>query len=396
MKVLILHQHFKTPQPGGAIRSYYLARALVDSGADVEVITAHENAYEKKVVEGIAVHYLKVPYRNDYGFIRRAWAFFQFLRKSVSKAASINNVDLCYAISVPLTVGLAAIRIRKRYGIPYFFEVGDLWPDAPIQMGFLRNPILKKYLLKLERRIYGQSEGIVALSPSIKRTIEEKSPVAKVALIPNMADTDFFQKVSKSHELEAKYNLHGKFVVSYIGAIGFANGLDYMVKCAEAARMAAAQAHFFICGEGADFARLKTRAKRLTLSNVTFLEFRDREGVRELLSVTDAVFVCYKPFKILETGSPNKFFDGLAAGKLIIVNFEGWIKKEIEDHQCGINVDPHDAGDFVRKIRPFMNDKMLLENYQFNARTLAEKKYSRKELSLAFCKFIKARHLPVE
>ncbi|MEQ9592318.1 MAG: glycosyltransferase family 4 protein [Cyclobacteriaceae bacterium] len=394
MKVLILHQHFKTPQPGGAIRSYYLARALVESGADVEVITAHDKAYEKKVVEGIAVHYLRVPYRNSYGFIRRAWAFLQFLRKSVSKAGSIKNVDLCYAISVPLTVGLAAIRIKKRYGIPYYFEVGDLWPDAPIQMGFLRNPVLKTYLLKLERGIYGQSEGIVALSPSIKRTIEEKSPDARVALIPNMADTEFFQKVSKSQALETKYELNGKFVVSYIGAIGFANGLDYMLKCAEAARMAAAPVHFFICGEGADFARLKVRTNRLALGNLTFLEFRDREGVRELLSVADAVFVCYKPFKILETGSPNKFFDGLAAGKLIVVNFGGWIKKEIEDHRCGINVDPHDAGDFVRKIRPFITDKMLLQNYQFNARTLAENKYSRNELSHAFCKFITERHLP--
>ena len=77
------------------------------------------------------------------------------------------------------------------------------------------------------------------------------------------------------------------------------------------------------------------------------------------MNVTDASFVCYKPFNILETGSPNKFFDGLAAGKLILLNFQGWLKNEIEEHQCGINVDPADPGDFVKKIRPFIERQAI-------------------------------------
>ena len=104
------------------------------------------------------------------------------------------------------------------------------------------------------------------------------------------------------------------------------------------------------------------------------------------MNVTDASFTCYKPVPILETGSPNKFFDGLAGGKLIVVNFEGWIKEEIEHHRCGIFVDSRHPTDFVKKIAPFVSDTKLLNEYKAASRRLAEEKYSRKILSDAFSK----------
>ena len=102
------------------------------------------------------------------------------------------------------------------------------------------------------------------------------------------------------------------------------------------------------------------------------------------MNVTDAVFVCYKNVPILETGSPNKYFDGLAAGKLIIINFGGWIKKEIEEARCGIYVDPLQPTDFVKKIRPFVSDSKLLTSFKESAFLLAEANYTRKTLSHSF------------
>jgi glycosyltransferase involved in cell wall biosynthesis len=87
---------------------------------------------------------------------------------------------------------------------------------------------------------------------------------------------------------------------------------------------------------------------------------------------------------VLETGSPNKFFDGLAAGKLIIINFGGWIKNEIENHLCGVYVNPNQPADFTKKVIPFLSDKKLLENYQQASRKLAEKHYSRNLLSIRY------------
>ena len=385
MRILILHQHFCTPQEGGAIRSYYLAKALVDAGKDVAVITgANVAQYQVKNVDGIEVHYLPIAYENRFGFAARSWSFIRYIFSSVRLVRQLPKSDFCYAISVPLTIGLAALWIKKRYRIPFYFEVGDLWPDAPIQMGFVNNYFFAQTLYALEKKIYREALAVVALSPAIRAAIEKKVPATKVHLIPNMADTDYYKPTPKDPALERKLNTSGKMVIAYVGAVGVANGLDYFLECANAARKASLPIQFFICGEGALKARLASDADRLSLTNLTFLDFRNREGVHELLRVTDASFVCYKAVPILETGSPNKFFDGLAAGKLIIINFGGWIRKEIEEHRCGIFVDPHQPTGFIRKIQPFLTDSRKLESYQQASRQLAEQRYSRKLLSEKF------------
>jgi glycosyltransferase involved in cell wall biosynthesis len=141
---------------------------------------------------------------------------------------------------------------------------------------------------------------------------------------------------------------------------------------------------FLLCGDGAMHDHLKTLAEELKLTNFLILGFKNREGVREIMNVTDACFISYQHFPILETGSPNKYFDGLAAGKLIVVNFGGWIRKEIEANGCGIYVNPENPNDFCEKIRPFLEGKLKLEGFSKASRTLAEQKYSRTELSKKF------------
>jgi glycosyltransferase involved in cell wall biosynthesis len=385
VKILILHQHFNTPQKGGAIRSYYLAKALVDRGLEVIVITAHNQAtYKREDVEGIEVHYLPVAYDNRFGFAARSWSFIKYVNGVLDLAKQFQDVDYCYAISVPLTVGLAAMRIKGRYKIPYIFEVGDLWPEAPIQMGFVKNYFFQQALYALEKRIYKSADSIVALSSSIQSAIEQKVPGKKIHLIPNMADCDFYHPESKQLALEEKYNVQEKFVVSYIGAIGVANGLDYFLACARASRKANLPIHFLLCGDGAELDRLKKSADQHELHNLTFLPFTNREGVREVMNVTDASFICYKPVSVLETGSPNKYFDGLAAGKMIIINFGGWIREEIEENNCGVYINPLEPADFVRKISPILEDKENQRKLSSKARALAERNYSREKLGSKF------------
>ena len=331
MKVLILHQHFNTPEEGGALRSYYLAKALVDQGLQPIVITGRGQPPAKTVtLEGIEIHYLPVAYDNKFGFWKRAISFLQYVWQSTRLAGTFKDVKICYAISVPLTVGLAASSIKFFDRIPFIFEVGDLWPDAPIQMGFVRSYVLKWLLYGMERFIYSDAQSIVALSDKIKSEIEKKAKSKIVHVIPNMADTEFYHPESKDPVLEKKFNTEGKFVVSYIGAIGLANGLDYFMECARASQRASQPVHFILCGEGAMVESLKRIAQQYQLQNFSMIPFQNRDGVKEVMNVTDAAFICYKPLPILETGSPNKYFDALASGKLILVNFGGWIREEIE------------------------------------------------------------------
>ena len=386
---MILHQHFKTPETGGAIRSYYLAKALVDRGIETIVITgSNARKYRNEFLEGIEVHHLPIAYENAFGFAKRSLSFLIYVWKSTRLARKIPGINLCYAISTPLTVGLAAMTLKKNTRLPYIFEVGDLWPDAPVQMGFVKNYFFVSMLYRLEKVIYKNAESVVALSQPIKEAIEKKILGKKIHIIPNFADCDFYQPEIKSSILLEKYSVKEKMVVSYIGAVGVANGLDYFIECANASRKAELPIHFILCGEGAMLDHLKASAKKLNLKNISFTGFVNRSTVKEIMNITDAVLICYKNVPILETGSPNKYFDALASGKLIITNFGGWIKEEIEREQCGVSVDPKHPTDFVKKIESFLGNGKNIAAYQQASRKLAEEKYHRKKLSSQFAEYL--------
>lgn len=387
MKVLILHQFFNTPQTGGALRSYYLAKALVERGITPIVLTTHNQSVIKIASEdGIEAHYLPVTYNNRFGFFKRIYSFLQFVLHTVNYAGRFKDAQVCYAISTPLTTGIAALWIKFRYNIPFHFEVGDLWPEAPIQLGIIKNPLLKFILYALEKMIYRHATSVVALSPSIKDVIAKKLTAKTIHVIPNMADTEFYKPEAKDVSLEKKYDQENKFVVAYIGTLGIANGLDALIDYARVSQKSDLPIQFILCGEGAERERLQKLVLQLKLSNLTILPFQNRDGVREVMNVTDAMLVCFKNLPVLETGSPNKFFDGLAAGKLMILNFKGWLKDEVEKNSCGVFVDSHDPETFITKLKPFITNRDLLSAYQGNARKLAEEKYSRKLLGDKFQK----------
>jgi glycosyltransferase involved in cell wall biosynthesis len=385
VKVLLLHQHYKSPEKGGAIRSYYLASALAKYGIELVVITTHnEKHYLKTKKNGVEIHFLPIAYDNKFTFASRIRSFIKFTWGAARLSNKVGSFDYCYAISVPLTVGIAAMWIKRIYKIPYIFEVGDLWPEAPIQMGVIQNKLLQKTLFALEKRIYKSAHSVVALSPAIKADIERKVPNKKVHLIPNMSDCDFFspqEKPATASELSIDPEL---FTIAYIGAMGIANGLDYFLECANTSRKANLPIQFILMGEGAELERLKKAAEQLDLKNLLFIEFGNRDKVKHVLSYTDACFVCYKNIQVLQTGSPNKYFDALAAGKLVLINFGGWIKSEIETEKCGLALNAQHPTDLLKKITPFLTDARLLKNYQQNALALAGKKYARATLSKQF------------
>lgn len=378
MKVLYLHQYFRTPEEGGAIRSYYLAKGLVDHGIEVELITSHnKKESETKDIDGITVHYLPVKYDNSDGFLKRILAFFKFMRLARRKAAKIKEVDLCYATSTPLTIGISAMKIRKDKKIPYYFEVRDLWPEAPFQMGVIKNRILQKYLRKLEDEVYRNADKIIALSPGIRDEIIKTRPEKSIELIPNMSDVDFFVPEEKYPDLEDLFNTKGKFVVSYFGAVGRANHLEYLLAVANVALKSNIPVKFLVIGEGSELSRLKYIAKHFELTNLAFLPFQNKYNLRRVLNVTDAAYVSFVNKPIMETNSPNKFFDALAAGKLIITNTKGWVREIIEEEGCGFYYDPNRPSSFLDSLKPYLESRELLAEEQNNSRAVAENKFAR-------------------
>lgn len=378
MKILYIHQYFRTPEEGGAIRSYYLARGLVENGIDVELITAHNEPVEvTKNIEGITVHYLPVYYANEQKFHQRVYAFFKFMRLARKKARNISNIDLVYATSTPLTIGISALKIKKDLNIPYYFEVRDLWPEAPVQMGVIKNRLLKNYLRRLEKEVYQNASKIVALSPGIKEQIAKEDPTKPISIIPNMSDVDFFVPEQKNPKLEEAFKVKGKFVVSYFGTIGLANHLEYQLAAANESLKAGQPVQFFIIGMGAQLERLKYLVKHFGLTNVEFLPFQNKHNLKRILNVTDAAYVSFARKPIMETNSPNKFFDALAAGKIIITNTGGWVKDIVVEEQCGFYYDPDEPKSFVGQLDPYLHNNELLAKVQTNSRKVAENKFAK-------------------
>jgi len=378
MKIIYIHQYFKTPQEGGAIRSYYLAKGLVDDGFEVEMITAHnESTYRNVSIEGINVHYLPVPYDNGMGFVQRVLAYIKFIQKSKKEIKKIQNADLVYATSTPLTVGIIALWAKRKFNLPYYFEVRDLWPTAPIQVGVVKGAFFKKWLYSLEAKIYKGAEKIIALSPGMRDWIKEVVPEKPVYMIPNMADCVFFSKEIKDPKLVDFYRINHPFVITYIGAIGASNHLEYFLDIAQEAVNQKLNINFKIVGAGSKASQIKMLSYLKKLENVEFFPHLNKEGVKDILNVSDATYVCFANLPVLGTNSPNKLFDSLASGKLTIVNTDGWTKDLVDDNQCGFYANPLRPEEFIDKIKPFIEQRELLESYKNNARATAEKYYSR-------------------
>ncbi len=390
MKIVYIHQYFKTPEEGGAIRSYYIAKGMVDHGIEVDIITSHNKAnYEQQNIDGIRVHYLPVPYSNFYSFSKRYFAFIKFIVFAIKLSGNLPKPDLYYVTSTPLTVGIITLWQKWRGKIPYIFEVRDLWPEAPIQLGIIKSSLLKYIATKLEKVIYRHAYKIVVLSPGIETGVMNKSPKANISMIPNMADIDFFQKAT----LKAIVSTAGayekiEFVVGYIGAFGMANNLEYILDVAKACQNAKLPVTFQLVGEGVRKKDIEIQASEMNLNNVIILAQQNRSDIKALLGQMDACFTSFLAVSILETNSPNKFFDGLAAGKLNIVNTRGWLKELVEENKCGFYTDPAKPENFPLLIEPFIQDKNVLMSYQENALHLGKTMFSREKLVQEVCQVV--------
>jgi len=371
LKIVIIHQHFRTPSEGGSIRSFYIARELSKRGHDVSVITASYNGKsEKKRIDNFTVLYLSVNYDNSFGFIRRLISYSTFVLKVILNLKKFKNPDICYAISTPLTVGITALFNKKFNKVPFAFEVGDIWPAIPIQMGILKNPILKFISSKLEKKIYKESNLIVAISSPVKEIIQTKTSQLNIITVPNFSDLELFSVKPKAPELEVKFACQNKFVISYIGTIGIANKLVSLVSLGE---KMSDEVVILIMGSGAELSLVKTKVEELHLTNIFFLPYGSKSDVKELLNITDALYISFDVrFPLLFTGCPNKLCDGFAAGKLIIINYDGWQKNLIEENKVGIKVN-HLSEAELDNLRKIINNRPILDEYKTNSRLLAEK-----------------------
>lgn len=392
-KILYIHQYFFHPKESGGTRTYWISQELLKAGYDVTVITQrnplnpfHRDAkkVERKNIDGINVVYIRNPYAMNYSIIKRFWAFFKFMIRSTRYALKEKDVSLLIASSTPLSIGFPALILKKFKKTPFIFEVRDLWPEVPIQMGAIKNKALIWIFRKFESTIYKNAIHIDAFSPGMAAGIIKYVSQDKVSVISNMSKIDKFWPREKNQSLLAKLGLSSSsFKIIHFGAMGKANLLDNFVDAARINLLNAAsnrEIEFILVGGGSCKPHYQKRKEDESLVNLFIFDRLAMDDLSELVNLCDVTYVGFAPIPILETNSANKFFDSLSACKPIIINYGGWMQELIESNECGLRVHPADPDDLLEKIMLLKNDAALRDTMGKNARKLAETQFDKSVL----------------
>jgi len=393
VRILYVHQFFATRESSlGLIRSYEFSRRWVAEGHQVTIITSSSRLpeeYDRKLfadgeIDGIRVRSVRVRYSNHMSYARRIWSFILFTLGASWLTATAGKHDVVFATSTPLTVGIpgwfgAAVRHT-----PFVFEVRDLWPEAAIQMGALsRTGVLARVAKTLERFLYRRSSEVIGLSPGmVEGVIAEGVAPERVHMIPNCSDLDLFHPGEKDVSFLRDHGVpKSAFIVGYAGAIGPSNAVEDMVPVAarELAKRGRDDIVFLIAGDGKSLPALE--AATSGMSNVRLIGSLPKRDVPVLTRSADVLMTLFADVPILATNSPNKFFDGLASGRPMIVNSPGWTKDLVEENYCGVYVPAGDGNALADAIEHLEANPGTLESMGHNARRLAEDQFDRSILA---------------
>jgi glycosyltransferase involved in cell wall biosynthesis len=391
MRITYLHQYFNTPEMSGGTRSYEMARRLVAKGHEVNMVTSwREDDGRKRWFEtqeaGIHVHWLPVPYSNRMGYGERIRAFFRFAWKAAHKAAAL-PADVVFATSTPLTIALPGAYAAWRQKVPMVFEVRDLWPELPIAVGALRNPVLQAAARFLERFAYARSSRIVALSPGMKDGVVQSGfPAEKVSVIPNSADLDLFdpEKADGKNFRRKHPEIGDAPLVVYAGAMGKINGVDYLPRIASASKECGLGLQFAVIGKnGQEEQKVRQTALKLNVLDDNFHIYPSvaKNKMPDILAAADVALSLVIDLKPLWANSANKFFDALASGTPVAINYRGWQADLLEETGAGIILPPDDPDKAAAMLAAFVADKKILQKAGQAARNLAEERFSRDKLA---------------
>lgn len=348
MQILYFYQYFSTPKGSWGTRVYEFAGEWVKQGHEVTVVTSvysksdisAKGWIDTQMIDGIRVKIINVTIDNRQGFLKRIWSFVQYAVLSCWFALTM-KADVVIASSGPITVGLPGLIARYVRGRTLVFETRDLWPDGAIELGILKNKWIIHLAKAFEKRCYKASSLIIALSSGMKDHIISAHHHKHVVDVTNAANIELFTMPTS---FEGKGTLQQKKYAIYTGNIGEVNNSRWLLEAADHLRQLGREdLIILLVGEGQQREVLEQEAKQRGLSNFIRWGLMPKN---ELVSLVQHAMVSLVPLKgtpVLDTSSPNKFFESLAAGIPVIQNTNGWMKQFLQTHQVGYTVDPNNA-----------------------------------------------------
>jgi colanic acid biosynthesis glycosyl transferase WcaI len=372
-----------------------LATDLVSMGDEVTVVTSMPHYGLKDIASeyrGRLLHYsnfygvdvwrtfVYVP-PNPSGFHRGinylSYTFMSFVAGILSP---IHDVILC--VNPPITVGLSGILVGVTRRTPMIFNVQDIWPDCLMIIGQIRNPLLIGIFQYLEKFIYRVSARITVLSEGMKQNLMSKGVKGdKIVIIPNWADVDHIQPVSKENNFRVVHNLNGRFVVMFAGNLGYISVLDTVLDAAQLSKHDS-NIIFLIVGEGNVKSRLVKRAELMGLTNMRFLPTQPKEVLPDMLGAADVSLVTLNRH-LGQLNVPSKIYSIMASARPVLASVpdDSEIARLVQDADCGVWVPPENPHSLAKAIQSLKKQPELLKRLGANGRKYVYENFDRKILT---------------
>ena len=391
MKVLYFDPKFLTPRHAAPTRAYSIARRLVERGHEVTMVARDPRWLAvgeapplgllgwRERVDGIDVVWLRIRYEQRFTTRKRLLSYGAYALAASAAAPRLGRPDVVYASSTPLTSGIPGAFAARLRGVPFVFELQDLWPAVPAALGYLTRPREIALAEWLEAALYARSDRLVVCSEAVVVALASRGiPREKLVLIPNFSDTELFGPDKRDDGFRSKHGLDGKFVAVYAGTLGASNGIYQLADAAVALKRAGDdEVRIVIVGKGSERRTFERRLREESLDNVLVLPPVPREDVPGLVGASDVTLTVFAPNPALEVNSPNKFFDSLAAGKPVVVNVDGWLRQLVEENAAGVYAPGGDAEALARALSTLARQRERLGEMGENARALAVREFAR-------------------
>ena len=396
MKILYVSQYFPPEMGAPAGRAAELSRLWVEDGHEVTVLTGFPNhptgivppEYRRKFrrlvtredVEGVhVVRTWLLPFPNRKAY-ERMLNYSSFCVSSATTGVFLDRPDVVIASSPQLLVGLAGWWLARCKGVPFVFEVRDLWPESLAAVGVgSSNSVLHRSLAKIAGFLYRNCDRVVVVTPAFKEYLVEhwRLPEDKIFVVENGVEISLFSRLTPNIALRRELGAEEKFLVSYIGTMGNAHGLETLLEAASLLRERAPKVLFLLVGEGAEKARIVSLARSRSLTNVRFLDQQPREKIPGYISASDACLVLLKRNELFKTVLPTKMLEFMSCARPVILGVDGHARTVMEQANAGIFIQPEDSAELAEAVLRLAADSALRESLGRNGRQHVLQYFSR-------------------
>jgi glycosyltransferase involved in cell wall biosynthesis len=403
MRILFISQYFPPEMGAPAARTFELARRWVAMGAQVTVVTAvpnhptgivpesyrHRRVFEEET-HGIRVIRTWIYAAANRGIWRRSLNYISFLASALLVGCRrAGPCDVVIATSPQFLVGIAGFVAARLRGVPFVFEVRDLWPDSIAALDVLREGSVLRALRRIEMSLYRAAALIVGVAHSTRDELVRRGvDPEKIVIVPNGADAEVFCELEKYNGIRESLDLGRKFVVSYVGTHGMAHGLETVLESADELRHHD-DIEFLFVGDGAQREHLEQVAASRLLRNVRFVGVQPRERIPSYIATSDVSLVPLRRKPLFAKVLPSKIFEIMGCARPLILGVEGEARAAVLEADAGLCVTPEDPRALSSAILQLYRDPERAAALGRNGREYVRRNFSRDELAQRYMRVLR-------